>query len=347
MWRSAESFLRHVLEKRPRGWHPLLAVYYLTYGCSFRCPYCSDGAGRPYHTLRDSALPAPEVLELLRRIRARCDHLVLTGGEPTSYAELPALLDALPSLGFDTAVLTTNGYRVDALLPALGKALTHLVFSLDTLDQERADRTYGVGSGALAQILVNIERADATRQQSGRRCEIVISAVATPDNLDELPAVYDFAREHGYRYALCPQLVGVHPHQALRDNPRYQRLFDQLIADKKRGVAIQGSPLYLQYMRDLATFSCRPSTMLAVAPNGDVFYPCLELGQVAGNLLETADLDALRQLGQARFGPEPSCGNRCHSACALAFGLLYSHPWSVAEEALLLGKTALLGAFGR
>jgi hypothetical protein len=27
-------------------WRPLLAVYYLTYSCDFRCPYCSDGAER-------------------------------------------------------------------------------------------------------------------------------------------------------------------------------------------------------------------------------------------------------------------------------------------------------------
>jgi MoaA/NifB/PqqE/SkfB family radical SAM enzyme len=346
MWRSAKNLLAQALSGGESGWHPLLAVYYLTYACDFRCPYCSDGEGRPYHTLADQALPADGALALLARIRRRCDHLVLTGGEPLRYRELDAVLRGLPALRFDTVVLTTNGYALPADLGGLRRALTHLVFSLDTLDPVRADATYGVGAGALQQILDNIDRAAASSKggAAGSRrgsYEIVISAVATPDNITDLYRVYDYAKGQGFRFAVCPQLVGVHPHPGLRDNAEYQALFAHLIAERKRGEAIQGSPLYLEHMQTLRQFDCRPSTLLAVAPAGDVFYPCLELGTIAGNLLETDDLDAIQAAGRARFGPKAPCGNRCQSACALGFGLLFSHPLSALEDLLLSGKGAL------
>jgi molybdenum cofactor biosynthesis enzyme MoaA len=140
MWRSAKNLLAQALSDGESGWYPLLAVYYLTYACDFRCPYCSDGEGRPYHTLRDKALPAARALELLARIRRRSDHLVLTGGEPLRYPELAAVLDGLPALGFDTVALTTNGYALPADLRRFEGALTHLVFSLDTLDTAREDK---------------------------------------------------------------------------------------------------------------------------------------------------------------------------------------------------------------
>jgi MoaA/NifB/PqqE/SkfB family radical SAM enzyme len=340
MWRSAKNLLAQALSDGESGWYPLLAVYYLTYACDFRCPYCSDGEGRPYHTLRDKALPAARALELLARIRRRSDHLVLTGGEPLRYPELAAVLDGLPALGFDTVALTTNGYALPADLRRFEGALTHLVFSLDTLDTARADATYGVGQGALVRILDNIERA-ARRQRGRRPYEVVISAVATPENLDDLYGVYDYAKARGFRFAVCPQLVGVHPHPGLRDNVAYQRLFTHLIDERRRGAAIQGSPLYLEHMQHLTQFDCRPSTLLAVAPDGDVFYPCLELGTVAGNLLEHDDLDAIQAAGRARFGPKPPCGNRCQSACALGFGLLFSHPLSAIEDVVLSAKGAL------
>jgi len=73
--------------------------------------------------------------------------------------------------------------------------VSHLVFSLDTLDHAKADAWYGVGPGALARILANI---DAAAREPGRDYEIVVSAVITPDNLDDLDEVYAFARRAAF-----------------------------------------------------------------------------------------------------------------------------------------------------
>lgn len=339
MWRSVRNALGQAVHgASPQRWRPLLAVYYLCHACDFRCPYCSDGQGQPYHRLPDQRLPGAQVLELLRRVRQHCDYVVLTGGEPTQHEELGAVLAGLPALGFDGVVLTTNGYALEPLLPLVHQAVPFLVFSLDTLDAQRADRCFGRGPGTLARILKTIDVADQTRPAGHG---IIISAVATPDNLGDLPGLFAWCRRRGFRFALCPQLKGVHPHPALRDHPEYRAVFELLIAAKRRGADVQGSVDYLEHMRDLRRFDCRPSTVLTVTPTGDVLYPCLELGQVAGNLLEQ-DLQGIRRQAIERFGVEPRCDNRCQSACALGLSLALGRPWGGAHEAGLAVRRWIL-----
>lgn len=342
MWRSICNFLQQAAGDT-RRWHPLVAVYYLTYACDYRCPYCGDGSRKPYWTLNSPDLPAAAVLRLLALVRRYCDFLVITGGEPLKHPAVDDVLFGLPDVDFDGVIFTTNGDGMEVHLPMIAPAVTHLGISIDTLDHEKADRWHGDGAGSLARILAGLERAAS---YPGRRYDIVISSVATPDNLEDLPAVYDFAKAHGFRYSLAPELQGVTMNPALAGNAAYRKMFDLLIEEKRRGADIQGSPLYLAYMRDQKQFSCRPSAVLALAPNGDVFYPCLEIGNVAGNLLRTADLTLIRKEAIGRFGAEPHCGNQCQSPCALGLSLAFSNPSSVVEEALLAIKATTMRHLG-
>jgi len=327
--RSAFHFLHHLRGGDDRHWRPLLAVHYLTYACTFRCPYCSDGAQQPYHTLRESPLGAVQNLELLGRIRRHCAHLVLTGGEPLLHPEVDAILAGLAALRFLTVVFTTNGHDLEAHLPALAPVLTELVVSLDTLDETQAEAGYGAGPGVHQRILRGLEVA---KTWPGRSFQIVISAVATPDNLEALPGLLDWCQAQGFRLAVCPQLQGVKAHPALGEDPRYRAFLDRMIQAKRQGADIQGTPHYLARMRDLSAFRCRPLTVLATSPQGHVFYPCLEKGTLAGNLLEQPDLHRLLREGRARHGALPACGNQCHSACALGFATLLDHPWELWGE---------------
>jgi len=337
---SARNFVHHLCRDAPDRWYPLLGVYYLTYACDFRCAHCSDGAGNPYPTLRSPVLSAERVAELLRIIRRYCDYLVLTGGEPLLHPEFAQVMADLPRLKFRGVILTTNGYALATALPAVAKAVRHLVVSLQTLDSAKADVWYGRGSGTHQQILDHIAQA---ARLPDRRFDMIISSVVTPENIEDLYRVYGFARRHGFRLAACPQLVGVKAHAALVDNPTYRKFYDFLIAEKRKGANIQGTVDYLEHMRDLRKFRCHPFTMLVVSPTGDVFYPCLELGQPAGNLLEEANLHRLRQAGCERYGPQPECDTRCHSACALGFSRVLEHPGSILHEAWL----HLRGTVGR
>ena len=300
------------------------------YACDFRCPHCSDGAGNPYPTLRSPVLPVERVTESLRIIRRHCDYLVITGGEPLLHPDFTQVMAGLPRLKFRGVILTTNGDALVSALPAVSKAVRHLVVSLQTLESAKADAWYGRGPGTHQRIVANLDQA---ARLPDRRFDIIISSVVTPENIDDLYSVYEFARRRGFRLAACPQLVGVKAHAALADHPEYRKFYDFLIAEKRKGGNIQGTVDYLEHMRDLRKFRCHPFTKLVVSPTGEVFYPCLELGQPAGNLLDEPNLHRLRQAGRERYGPQPECDTRCHSACALGFSRALENPASLIHEA--------------
>ncbi len=335
---AVASYFSHLLSDNPQRWYPLLSVYYLTYSCNLRCVHCSDGAGKPYHTLSSDILPASKVLELFRRIRRHSDYLVITGGEPLDHPEIDAILEGTAEIGFRGVILTTSGINLVSHLKSVSRSVTDLVISLQTLDSSRADHWYGRGEGVHARVLAAIDAADALKD---RDYKIILSSVVTPENIPDLKEVHRFAQARGFRLAACPQLMGVKAHESLQNNPAYREFFDFLISEKRRGAKLQGTVDYLEYMRDLAKFDCRPFTMLVVSPLGDVAYPCLELGHPAGNLFETEDLHALRIRGESLYGPQPKCDTRCHSACALGFSRLLASPGSALHEGWLEARSWL------
>jgi MoaA/NifB/PqqE/SkfB family radical SAM enzyme len=321
------KFIRHKWLNSGKCWQPFVGIYYLTYACDFRCPYCANGVGIPYHRLPNSAVRGSRALRVLGRIRRHVDHLVLTGGEPLLHPDAPAVIGRLARLRFDSVTLTTNGERIDVCLPEIAANVTTLVVSLDSLDARKADVWYGKGRGMLERILDNIERA---AQFPGRRYEILISAVATPNNIEDLQEVYAFARRRGFWFAATPELHGVKLPEKLRHDPDYRKFFAFLRREKERGGRIFGSRQYLDHMGQFRYFRCRPLTTLTVDPGGGVFYPCLERSHCAGNLLED-DLDTLRHRAEHDSGLTTDCTNACHSACALGLSLLINRP---------LGETA-------
>jgi len=262
-------------------WHPLAAVYYLTYRCEFRCRYCSNGNGIPYYRLAEKEVAA--------------EH-------------------------------------------AVADAVTKLVISVDTMNSDKADALTGMPKGTFQTVLANLKLAV---KKESRTYDIYISSVATPDNLEYLREVYFFAEKNSCTFAVQPQLVGVKAHHSLLNNKAYRTLYDFLIGKKRRGGKIYGSIRYFQYMRDIRQFSCLPFTMLVVTPSGDVFYPCLEIGNKAGNILDYDSLHEIRKKGQKLFGPQPSCDNICQSACALGVSISLHYPLTIIEDIFLMVKGAV------
>ena len=91
-----------------------LAAVLFTQGCDLRCRYCHNPSlcppGRPATPLGIDAF--------LAKRRGFLDGVVVTGGEPTLWRELPELLAAIRRLGF-AVKLDSNGMhpaQVDAIL---------------------------------------------------------------------------------------------------------------------------------------------------------------------------------------------------------------------------------------
>jgi MoaA/NifB/PqqE/SkfB family radical SAM enzyme len=332
------KYLRHSFThpKKHAGWYPFLAVFYLTYRCEFRCMYCSDGNANPYYSLSPKHMPPEAVIKTLTAIRKHCNYLVITGGEPLEYPHWERLWPEIARLKFKEVVLTTNARYLMEHLPGIAQAVTQLVCSVDTLVPSRADHIYGVGTGVFEQVLENIE----TAHQLPKRCfDIMLSTVLTPKYLEDAYDVYALCKKRGWYFAACPQLVGVKAHHLFQHNAAYQRFIQFLIDEKSNNRRIFGTRLYLEYMRDLKKFECRPFSMLVVSPLGKVYYPCLELGHDGGQLTEYSDLQTLRKRAEKKYGHPPVCDTCCHSACALSFSTVLNHPFETLIKELLSFRT--------
>ena len=82
-------------------------------GCNLRCPFCHN----PALVLPDretDSLSTGELLAFLETRRGKLDGVCVTGGEPTLYEDLPALLRQIRALGF-AVKLDTNGTNPDML----------------------------------------------------------------------------------------------------------------------------------------------------------------------------------------------------------------------------------------
>lgn len=320
---EAFKFLYHKYFANDKKWIPFMSVYYLTNSCNFRCPYCSDGSGKPYYQLPNHILPATDVLKIIGTIRKQCNSLVITGGEPLNHPEFGEVIKHVDSFRFKEIGVTTNGYNVDKYVEDLTQKLSSLVISLDTLDEAKADKNYGVGDGTFRKIMDNILLVE---KYPKRKSKLFISSVLTPGNIADLYEVYEFSQQHGFTFAAAPHLQGVKANPLLLQDNQYYDFYNFLLAEKRKKRKIFGTALYLEYMRDLKKFECKPLTMLVVSPEGNVFYPCLEKGNYVDNLLENTNLNEILAKGKEKFGALPNCDTRCHSACALGFSLLIDYP---------------------
>ncbi|NPA58714.1 MAG: anaerobic ribonucleoside-triphosphate reductase activating protein [Aquificae bacterium] len=94
-------------------------------GCNFRCPYCHN---------RELVLPAyfqktmeeEEVFNFLAERKGKLQGVVITGGEPTIFPDLPDFLKRIKKMGFYTK-LDTNGSNPEMLKTLIERKLVDFV----------------------------------------------------------------------------------------------------------------------------------------------------------------------------------------------------------------------------
>ena len=107
--------------------------------CNFRCQYCMPAEGLPWLN-RDEILRFEEIERLVRLLVGMgVKDVRLTGGEPLVRREFPKLVAMLDDVeGLEDLSLTTNGYLLEQMAPALVEAgLRRVNVSLDSLSRDR------------------------------------------------------------------------------------------------------------------------------------------------------------------------------------------------------------------
>jgi MoaA/NifB/PqqE/SkfB family radical SAM enzyme len=307
---------------------PLLFSYYITHRCQLNCRYCCDGDGKRFAEDPVPELDTADAKRLVSILRRAGDTLDVTGGEPLLRDDLEEILGHARSIGLRT-VLNTKGLGLSRR-PELLRHTAVLVLSLDTLDPHALATLIDRPLSVAQEILAALEHVLSARRQAATR--VVLSAVATPDNLDQVAAVLDFACAHDLGFHISPEIVGTEVNPALRDNDRYRALITRVLGVKRSRGGVLGIRQYLCGIRDFSRFRCHPLLMPTIRPDGRMYYPCLEWKQAQVSLLEAGSYARALETARARFGKLPQCRDCCHIFCHMALSLLQTHPGSALSE---------------
>jgi MoaA/NifB/PqqE/SkfB family radical SAM enzyme len=316
--------------------HPLVVTYYVTTHCNLNCAYCED-FGTQRNQQAEDPLPLDDALRVLQIVREATDSLILTGGEPLLCPDIVALATrAKRQLGFRHITLLTNGL----LLPqreTILSALDRLVVSLDTTDAHLVGQITGAPLATADMILKNVRTY--ARRQTDEGYQLIVNCVLTPETLAGAQSVLDFCLEHQLLVSFSPQAVHNWPHYDLLVSDAYKAFLTQVIQLKRQGAPILGSAAYLHTMRNLIPFTCYPTLVPRVMPNGDLVYPCRPIEREQGthggrpcNLLEVASWKDALDIALAVFGLPPRICTSCFQQCFAEPSLMQTHSLGLANE---------------
>ena len=171
--------------------------------CNFRCAYCyvENRTAGPDEMSRDEI---KEVLVQAGELGAR--KIIVLGGEPSIYPHLVEMLDFLAAGGFAIEMFTNGSGITPELARVLASHRVRVVVKMNSRDEAVQDRLAGK-KGAfriIAQALDNLRQAGYPSQE----LFLAASTIICRQNLDELPALWQWLREQGiepYFEILTPQ----------------------------------------------------------------------------------------------------------------------------------------------
>lgn len=119
-----------------------ISTVLFTKRCNFKCPFCHNKE-LVNNTIKD--IPKKEILNHLHNLSPLVDSIVISGGEPTLYKDLPKFLKDIKKLGLFIK-LDTNGYNPKMLYKLIKENLIDYIamdVKHDILDSEGYNKITG------------------------------------------------------------------------------------------------------------------------------------------------------------------------------------------------------------
>ncbi|PLX32458.1 MAG: radical SAM protein [Ignavibacteria bacterium] len=244
---------------------PILCNYYLTYRCNAYCDFCHFGDHKAYAGSRHA--DTDEVLKNLRDIKQLGVRFIdLTGGEPLLHPDIDVIAREAQSLGMRSSI-TTNGLLYPKLAERLRGAVDLLHFSLDSGVAAQHDAMRGVA--CFEKVIESVRIA----RELGETPDLLFTV--TNENVDQMSAVYDIAREHGLLLLLNP-IFSYFREEGLSD--------DALTRTEEfaRRPMVYLNPSFLTLRRrggnDPKNPLCRAvSRVIVISPENEILLPCYHL----------------------------------------------------------------------
>jgi len=149
----------------------VVSAIVFTQGCNFHCSYCHNPHLVPL-TTRIPLLDTKEILGFLKKRVGLLDGLVISGGEPTLHAGLPAFCRMVKTLGYKIK-LDTNGSNPEVLAVLLGENLLDYV----AVDYKTAPEQYAPEFSQAENLMETLQKTAGLLASSGIRYEFRTTCV--------------------------------------------------------------------------------------------------------------------------------------------------------------------------
>lgn len=317
---------------------PQVAVYHANYHCNAGCSFCSRAQDIATAALRRE-IGLEEIEVIFREVRKLVSSIYVAGGEPLLQRNIEDILRLAREIGFFPVVVNTNATILDQRPQVLKYADTTVV-SIHTANVRKAASIFRIRDQLAQRAFDNIRSAAREARVYGNK--VVGNCVLTTDNLSSSYEVLSFCLEHDIPIAFVPAIEDFLPNIASADENKlreYRDFLNLVIRTKKQSPkAIQGTLRYLERIRDLGSFDCRPTSIISINPDGELVNPCdhkyrglpEHLGQIGHGQSVSAILARHIDRREA-FRP---CDKNCLKAC-------YAEP-ALANESLLAAALEFL-----
>ena len=303
---------------------PLYAIWTMLNACNFRCTYCDNHQGEHYFDIPDpERLDTVQGKALLDRIITGTTAIYWCGGEPTMRKDLPELLDYAWHLGFFPNMINTNGSLLHKLLqkPEWSRFLQQMdviIVSLDGLDVAHLRELWGVKKPE--QTITNLLLLRQLRQHV--KFKLAVNTVITPESIDQARDVLTLAEDLDIWFVPVPVNFKHEPNRNLLENRDYVALAEHIIARKKAGSRIIGSPTLLKRLLFSEPYQCLTALKPHIWSDGTIAWPCRATHNVKPatiSLLDHGTFDDAYRAGSQQVNPNSFHGNasnQCGGSCA-------------------------------
>ncbi|HEY9059129.1 MAG TPA: radical SAM protein [Pseudobacteroides sp.] len=159
---------------------------HVTGTCNLKCPFCYSISD----AVNNKDLDHEKVIEFLQQIpEENRINIIISGGEPFLYKQLPEFIQNLKALKFQKIVLITNGTVGEEAYERVLPNINTLQISVDGTTPEFHDKTRGQGS--FVKMLEKIKLAKKIGVQ-----KLLISFTPTSFNISDLPNLPKFVFEN-------------------------------------------------------------------------------------------------------------------------------------------------------
>lgn len=206
---------------------PLYVSLMVTQRCNLKCIYCfPDSPGR-----KENDIPLEKIFKIVDELyEIGTRFITIMGGEATLRQDFGEIVDYITGKGI-LAELSTNGY----FIKKWPKAVKKLFLVCNSIDGDERVHDLNRGKGSFRKIIESIEFC---RQNN---VPVQLRSVITPNNIDHIQFMLDFARRYKTTLSLGEQCVDMGQTSDAALAKRYREFWKFMKQKKQEGYLIDKS----------------------------------------------------------------------------------------------------------